>query len=186
MVHSLLDLSKCDQQLCIVGDWSSVESFHPKKMQVFFFFIWSLIHRELNTNEKYQNRRPSIYFNRWIYGTFFLHNTCSFSKFIWLKFYSHIDATASSPISLESSLTKFLSINPNSHRNILLTNIFGASLWCISGWKETTKPFKVVASLNGSFGKHLQPCIPFFAQKQLFYFYHHFNLCTFLIDLLSS
>lgn len=109
--------------------------FRPSAQQ---FFILSLIHKGLNTNDKYQSKHPTLYHNpnRCILRESMDHlfSTCSFSKDFWLNFYNYIDTTAPSPNNVETLLSKFLDINPNSQRNILLSNICGSTLWCI--WLE--------------------------------------------------
>lgn len=103
------------------------------------FFVWTLIHKGINTNDKIQSRYPSFYLNpSWCIlckshneSMDHLFATCVFSKSLWHHFYSYIDPLATSPANVEDLLAKFLNINTISQRNILLSNLCGATLLCI-------------------------------------------------------
>lgn len=105
----------------------------PKKCK---FFIWSLIHKGINTTDKYQSRHPSLNLNpNWCIlcrsqseSMDHLFSSSNFSKAIRFRFYNYIDSTTLHPINIDTLLGKFLNINPNSQRNILLSNFYGVAL----------------------------------------------------------
>lgn len=103
-------------------------------------FIWTLLHKGLNTGDKCKLRHPNMaLFPNWcilckmndksIEHTFV---QCSYSTTLWSSL--NMAATHQLPISLGEILYVLTNIKQNTKKKVLWSNLIGAQLWCI--WLE--------------------------------------------------
>lgn len=111
----------------------------PKKCK---FFIWSILHKGLNTHDKMQKRYPSLNINpSWCIlcknneetGEH-LFITCHCSQFLWATFFGYLKHNRSSPQNMDEVINLLIPQKSATKPSILLSNLVGATLWSI--WLE--------------------------------------------------
>lgn len=111
----------------------------PKKCK---FFIWSILHKGLNTHDKMQRRYPSLHINpSWcILGKNHVETgehlfiTCNHSQFFWAHFFGYLKSNSTSPQNVDEAINLLIIQKNASKQSILLCNLIGATLWSI--WLE--------------------------------------------------